>query len=150
MRGLIAAASLASVAALLAGCASSKPTASRSASVFHLRPGACIVPPTDIKAEVSSVKVVSCSTPHTQEVYASVQDNAGDNYPGATALRTFADANCLQRFKAYTGVDYRDSSLFYTYLLPSVRSWAANDRTVVCVVTTTGQPLTSSVRAKKK
>lgn len=135
--------------ALVSGCGTSKKGPSASVSVFHLRAGTCIVPPTDIKAEISTIKVVSCRTAHTQEVYASVDDNAGDNYPGAAALRTFADANCLQRFKAYTGVDYRDSSLFYTYLLPSVRSWAAKDRTVVCLVTTTGQPLTSSVKATK-
>jgi hypothetical protein len=136
-------------AAAVAGCGTSTKTPSSTVSVFHLHDGTCIVPPTDIKAEISNIKVVSCRSPHTQEVYASLDDNAGDNYPGATALRTFADANCLQRFKAYTGSDYRDSTLFYTYLLPSVRSWATKDRTVVCLVTTTGQPLTSSVKASK-
>jgi Septum formation len=135
-------------AALVAGCGTSKAAPSASVSVFHLRPGTCIVPPTDIKAELASLKVVSCRTPHTQEVYALVDDPGGDTYPGATVLRTFADGNCLQHFKSYTGVDYRDSQLFYTYLLPSVRSWAAKDRTIVCIITTTGQPLTASVKAK--
>jgi hypothetical protein len=80
-----------------------------------------------------------------------VDDNsAGDNYPGDTALRSFADGQCLQRFQGYTGTDYRHSSLFYTYLLPSVRSWAAKDRTVVCVITTTGQELTSSVKGSRR
>ncbi|MCU4186039.1 septum formation family protein [Acidiferrimicrobium sp. IK] len=138
---------LALVATLAAGCGSSNHSVSANESVFHLKPGSCIVPPTDIKAEVADLKVVSCKTPHTQEVFALVDDNSGDNYPGAAALRTFADGSCLQRFKAYTGVDYRDSSLFYTYLLPSVRSWAAKDRTIVCIITTTGQPLTASVKA---
>jgi hypothetical protein len=40
--------------------------------------------------------------------------------------------------------------LFYTYLLPSVRSWAANDRTVVCLVTTTGQQLTASMKGARR
>jgi hypothetical protein len=109
-----------------------------------------MVPPTSIHAELSSVKVVACREPHTQEVFALVSDSsAGDNYPGDTALRSFADGQCLQRFAPYVGVDYRDSSLFYTYLLPSVRSWAAKDRTVVCVITTTGQKLTSSVKGSR-
>ena len=120
-------------------------------SVFHLKVGECLVPPTSIQAELSSVKVVPCRVPHTQEVYAKVDDSsAGDNYPGDTVLRSFADGQCLQQFEPYVGVDYRDSSLFYTYLLPSVRSWAAKDRTVVCVITTTGQQLTASVKGSRK
>ncbi|HET9690100.1 MAG TPA: septum formation family protein [Acidimicrobiales bacterium] len=146
--GLLAAA--AALAVVAPACGSTKATAAHDTSVFHLKPGSCVVPPTDIKASVSSVKVVPCSAPHTQEVYAEVTDPAKGNYPGLAALRTFADGACLQRFAAYTGVDYRDSSLFYTYLLPSVRSWATDDRTVVCIVTTTGVPLTSSVRASAK
>jgi hypothetical protein len=120
-------------------------------SVFHLKVGDCLVAPTNIRAELSSVKVVACKKPHTQEVFANVDENsAGDNYPGDTALRTFADGQCLQRFRGYVGVDYRQSSLWYTYLLPSVRSWQARDRTVVCVTTTTGQQLTSSVKGSRR
>jgi hypothetical protein len=119
-------------------------------SVFHLKVGDCLVPPTNIQAELSSVKVVACKKPHTQEVYAKVDDDsAGDNYPGDTVLRSFADGQCLQRFQGYVGVDYRESSLFYTYLLPSARSWETKDRTVVCVITTTGQQLTTSVKASQ-
>ena len=150
MRRWAAVVAAAAVAALAPACGTSQTTKAHSASVFHLSPGACVVPPTDIKASVASVQVVPCTTPHTQEVYADVTDPAGGNYPGTAALRTFADGACLQRFAAYTGVDYRDSSLFYTYLLPSVRSWATDDRTVVCLVTSTGAPLTASVRARTK
>jgi hypothetical protein len=139
------------VAALLAvtlgACGGGTPRGA-NVSVFHLKVGDCLVPPTNIQAELSSVKVVACKKPHTQEVYANVDDaSAGDNYPGDTALRSFADGQCLQRFQGYVGVDYRESSLFYTYLLPSARSWETKDRTVVCVITTTGQQLTSSVKA---
>lgn len=138
------------VALLLAGCGSPKGSPSASVSVFHLKPGDCIVPPTDVKAELSTVKVVSCRQPHTQEVYALVSDRAGDNYPGTKQLETFANGNCLQHYEGYVGVAYQHSSLFFTYLLPSVRSWAADDRTVVCVITTTGQRLTSSVKGSKR
>lgn len=139
------------VAVLVAGCGgSSKGSVSANISVFHLKPGQCLVPPTDVKAELSTVKVVSCREPHTQEVYALVNDPGGDNYPGTTQLETFANGNCLEHYQSYVGVAYQHSSLFFTYLLPSVRSWAANDRTIVCVITTTGQKLTRSVKGSKR
>ena len=49
------------------------------------------------------------------------------------------------------GVDYRDSELFFTYLLPSPRSWEQDeDRTTLCFVTTTdGAQLTQSVEGTK-
>jgi hypothetical protein len=136
---------------ILAACSGGGASPGVNVSVFHLKVGYCLVPPTNIQAELSSVKVVACKKPHTQEVYANVDDSsAGDNYPGDTALRSFADGQCLQRFQGYVGVDYRESSLFYTYLLPSARSWEAKDRTVVCVITTTGAQLTKSVKASQK
>jgi Septum formation len=152
MRRLAAAALAAGLLVALGACGgSSGPSAGVDVSVFHLKIGECIIPPTSIQAELSSLKVVACKEPHTQEVFAMVDDSAaGDNYPGDTALRNFADGQCLQRFQGYVGVAYRYSSLFYTYLLPSVRSWAAKDRTVVCVVTTTGQQLTSSVKGSRR
>ncbi len=145
------AALVAAVVALAAGCSvHSKPSVGASVSVFHLKAGDCLVPPTDVKAELTSVKVVSCREAHTQEVYALVTDPAGDNYPGASHLETFANGNCLEHYESYVGVAYQDSSLFYTYLLPSVRSWAAKDRTIVCVITTTAQKLTTSVKGSKR
>lgn len=133
-------------ASLAAGCSSTSKTKGVGLSVFHLRAGECAITPQAVKAQLSKLTVVSCRQPHTQEVYALVNDNAGSNYPGTTALQSFANGACLQRFSGYVGADYRDSSLFYTYLLPSVRSWAQGDRTVDCLITTTGQQLTKSVK----
>ena len=141
------------MAVLASACSafSNSALGSRNVSVFDLKPGDCVTPPTQIKASISTVVVLPCHEAHTQQVYALAHDNAGAdaNYPGTPALRTFANASCLQEFAGYVGVDYRDSTLFYTYLLPSVRSWAADDRTVVCIVTTTGQKLTQSVKGSK-
>jgi hypothetical protein len=123
----------------------------RNVTVFHLKPGDCVSPPTDIKAEISQVKVVSCLAPHTQEVFALVPDTKDQTYPGETALQVYATGVCLQQFGSYVGVDYRDSSLFYTYLLPSARGWGkVNDRTITCLVETTGVPLASSVKGSKR
>ena len=143
--GLLA---LAAAASVLSGCSSAK-APSVNLSVFHLRPGTCVVTPTQIKAQLSTLKAVPCKEPHTEEVYALVVDHSGQTYPGTAALQTFANGACLQRYAGYVGVDYRDSSLFFTYLLPSVRSWAAGDHTVDCVISTTGQTLTRSVKGSK-
>jgi hypothetical protein len=133
------------------GCSvTHKASSGADVSVFHLKLGDCLVPPTTPQAELTSVKVVSCSKPHTQEVFALVHDPGGSTYPGASKLESFANGSCLEHYQAYVGVPYQDSSLFYTYLLPSVRSWSANDRQVVCVITTTGQELTRSVRGSKR
>src|ERR1700738_2348338 len=140
---------------LLSACSHS--SAKSATSVFKVKVGDCVVPPTDIKAEITSVTVVPCTRPHTQEVFADVTFGAAarsgatttstsDAFPGTAMLRTFADGACLQHFAGYVGVDYRDSNLFYTYMLPSARSWSSHDRTVVCLVTTTGQQLTASVK----
>jgi hypothetical protein len=143
-------------AVLTAGACSggSTPTASlgghgHNVSVFRLNKGDCVVPPTSIKAEISQVQVVPCKAAHTQEVFGMADDKGSDTYPGNGALKTFADGACLQQYAEYVGVDYRDSTFFYTYLLPSARSWNSdqvNDRRVVCLITTTGQPLYSSVK----
>lgn len=141
---------------VLAGCSSvglggkAPKYPSHPVSVFHLRPGECLNPPGKVQAQVSELKVLSCDAPHTQQVYALLKAPGSDNYPGAQVLQKFANAKCLQHFAGFVGVAYQHSTLFYTYLLPSVRSWAAGDRTVTCLVTTTGAKLTSSVKGSKR
>lgn len=125
-------------------------------SVFDIKPGQCFNPPGTIKAELSKLSTVECSQPHTEESYAAIPfSNANGSqvsaYPGDALLKTFADGACAQRYTGYVGKDYLDSSYFFTYLLPSARGWEQHkDRTVVCFVTTTGQPLTASVKGSKQ
>ncbi|PVU82026.1 hypothetical protein DDP54_02255 [Cellulomonas sp. WB94] len=122
-------------------------------SALAVKPGDCVVAPTTIAAEVTELNVVACSQPHQQEVFALVaySGTAGTStpapYPGDAVLKAFADGACLDAFAAYVGTDYRDSSLFFTYLLPSARGWqAGEDRDVACFITTTGATRTSSVK----
>ncbi|HEY2811878.1 MAG TPA: septum formation family protein [Acidimicrobiales bacterium] len=120
-------------------------------SVFDLRVGDCFTPSKDVKAEIESVHVVPCKDSHTQESFALVQYDKGDTYPGDSELGNFADGACLARYQDYVGVNYLDSKLFYTYLLPSARSWNdGKDRKVVCIITTTGDSLTSSVKGSQR
>jgi hypothetical protein len=148
----------------LAASACSSSGGSSSTSVFDVKPGQCFVAPKDVKAELSTLSQVPCTKPHTQEAYALVTyvpagsasggpsaSAGGAPYPGGDALDKFAKGACAQHFTAYVGVDYLQSSLYYTYLLPSARSWEQNaDRTVLCFVTTTGGTLTTSVKGSRK
>jgi hypothetical protein len=142
----------------LAGCGWFGGSKSKAAkvSVFSAKPGECFVPPKDVKAELSKLSRVPCTEPHSQEAYALVSYAAPNGatasaYPGNDVLTTFAQGACAQRYGAYVGVDYLDSRLFFTFLLPSARSWEQDsDRNVICFVTTTGSQLTSSVKGSKQ
>lgn len=146
---LVAAAS----AATLTGCGGS--SKGDGTSVFHVKAGQCFLPPSKVQAELTSLKRVSCTSGHTQEAYAVVAYTGSgsgftDQYPGDTVLKTYADGVCAQKFSSYVGVDYQDSKLFFTYLLPSARGWQqTHDRDIVCFVTTTGAVLHKSVKGTK-
>lgn len=139
---------------LLTGCTGDDGGA-RETSALELKVGQCVVPPAEPKAELAEVSVVDCTDEHTTEAFALVDyappegTPARETYPGADALRGFADGACAQRYEDYVGTPYADSSLFVTYLLPSARSWQSGDRKVTCFVTTTGQALTRSVRGSR-
>ncbi|MCV2395229.1 septum formation family protein [Actinotalea sp. M2MS4P-6] len=161
-RSPVARAAAATLAVLsLAGCSLFNRGDTQVVSVLDAVPGDCLRAPTEITAEVTNVTVVPCTEPHEQEVYALVPypdqaaaqtatQTAGTTetpYPGEAALKAFADGACLEAFAGYVGADYRDSSLFFTYLLPSARGWqAGGDRDVTCFITTTGEQRTSSVK----
>ena len=123
-------------------------------SVFDVKVGDCFVAPTEVKAELSNLGRVPCAVPHQLELYALEKyqgQNGSDDYPGNDVLETFAKGVCAQAFTGYVGIAYPDSSLWLTDLLPSARSWQqSNDRSVLCFVTTTGDPLTASVKGSKR
>lgn len=123
-------------------------------SVYELRAGDCLVPPEDIDTGIGAVRVVPCDDPHTQEVFALVPytDDEGEtagpraDFPGDEPLDEFANAECLTPFADYFNVDYVDSSLFLTFLAPTVRSWdERDDREIVCIAQTDGEPVTESL-----
>ena len=145
------------VAAALAvsACSASTANSGVSVSVFTVKPGQCFVSPKQVKAQLSSLTRTPCSRPHNQEAYASVPYATTDGstasaYPGDSLLGQFAQGACAQKFTSYVGTDYLDSSLYFTYLVPSPLSWESNDRNILCFVTTAGQTLTASVKDSKK
>ena len=116
----------------LAGC-------SKSAQEF--KPGECLNGLLDASTQVESLPVVGCDKEHEGEVYA-VKKSTLDLY-NMVAVGDEADEYCLNEFKTYVGVDYMESTLFFTHLTPSSQSWSSGDRDIVCIVmpvedTTTG------------
>ncbi len=158
-RRLVTAVLTAGVAAVLvpalAACSSSKHGASGE-SVFDVKPGQCFQAPGKVESELSKLNEIDCGQPHTQQAYAIVgflnaDGSSASAYPGADQLTSFAQGACAQRFTGFVGVDYLDSKLYFTYLLPSARSWEqSDDHNVICFVTTTGAPLTKSVQGTKE
>lgn len=124
-------------------------------SVFDVKVGQCFQAPTEVRAELTDLVSVPCAQAHRQESIAVLPYQAPKGadpslYPGDTALSTFAEGGCAQAFGTYVGISYLDSSLYFTYLLPSARGWEqGEDRSVICFVTTTGPELTSTVKGAK-
>lgn len=120
-------------------------------SVFDAEPGMCFHALTEVEAQVDDLDEVACTEQHALEAFALVSyAEDDDTFPGADDLSAFADGHCAREFRDYVGVDYLDSSLYFTYLLPSPRSWEENDREVLCLVTTAGEPLTESVKGSER
>lgn len=118
-------------------------------SVFELRTGDCLYPDDKAVGEIENIQAVPCDEPHTQEVFAVPEfPDRGGVYPGESEIQQFADASCLEAFAEYTGTDYLDSNLYFSYLHPSLDSWnSGDDRQVVCVIVATGDEMIGSVRA---
>jgi hypothetical protein len=162
-------------ACLLAACGGLQgdATKTRKVRVFDLRPGECLVAPrANPNFRVASVRVVSCRSPHSEEVYCVLPYSTtlpqvrpacparpahfvglpNQDYPGDRALESFANAICLDEFQAYVGTSYTHSSLYYTYLYPSPRSWdspSLRDRSITCVLLSLGKPLTRSAKGSR-
>lgn len=141
---------IAVLACALAGCTSDSDEAPH---VTDVAVGDCLRAPAEVTKEVETVTRVACTDPHEHEAYASVPvvDESGgtiETFPGDAWLKSFSDGACASAFEGYVGVDYRDSDLFFTYLQPNARGWEDGDRSVLCLVTTTGAQLTASVRGQ--
>ena len=140
------------VLALAAGCSlfGGDDDGGTSVGVTDVAVGECYRAPAEVTAELTELERVDCAEPHEQEAYANLEATPGGEepatYPGEAELKAFADGSCAEAFADYVGVDYRDSALYFTYLLPTARGWEAGDHEVTCFITTTGEQLTGSVQ----
>lgn len=125
-------------------------TSAGDLSVFDLETGDCVVLDDDLEAANETLPVVPCDEPHQAEVYALVDVDDLDQYPGERELSNRAELECVGEFSGYVGVDLADSELYFTYLIPSIRSWQDDgDRTVVCMALGVGAPLERSVEGSE-
>ena len=98
-------------------------------------PGQCFAAQQKLQAEIATLDAIPCDGPHRQEAYAIVAYQppagvAGRCFPGRRDLKSYADAKCAEQFQSYVGISYLDSSLFFTYLLPSARGWEQYERSL--------------------
>ncbi len=86
---------------------------------------------------VTSLPVVdNCTVEHTHEIFATPDVDSEDFpvYPGFKELEAVAQAACLAKFEGYVGVSPFESTLFYSWIVPSLESWNdEKDRQIICV-----------------
>jgi len=100
-----------------------------------------------VPAEVETLPVVPCDDAHSHEIYATIE-SPDEVWPGVDALGEFAQVECLEVFEAFVGTSAFDSTLSYSWLVPSLESWnEENDRNILCVLMNRdGSPLVGSMR----
>lgn len=115
--------------------------------VYDLRVGDCVLFDSSVESANETVPVVPCEEPHQAEIYALVELEDLDQYPGERELSDRAELECIATFGDYVGAELADSTLFFTYMIPAVRGWQEDgDRTVVCLALGVGGPLEGSLR----
>jgi Septum formation len=115
----------------------------RPAAVFGLRAGECV----NSGANALNVTVVSCTTPHDAEVFATFR-LPGTGWPGASAVQQDAGNGCQRRLSGYLNPELVTADLTQEYVYPNQTAWQAGEHTAVCEIRAASGPLTGSVRAK--
>jgi hypothetical protein len=111
-------------------------------AIFRLHPGDCIDPAPD----GLSATVMSCSSPHDAEVFATFS-LAGSSWPGDAAAQQQAAAGCQDRIVSYLNPALLNAGLTQEFVYPDEAAWKAGVRTTVCEVSSSTGPLTGSVRS---
>jgi hypothetical protein len=113
----------------------------------------CLDVTEDLPDEVETLPVIDCAEPHSHEIYMEVEYDVKDVYPGEEELGSFAQVECLREFETFVGISAFDSSLTYTWIVPSLDGWNKDDdRTVLCVLTNgeAGEDLKGSMGASDR
>jgi hypothetical protein len=136
---LVAGSALVTLVVALGGCGGDDDvTKPKQEPVLDLGTGAegtCLQVDDKLGAEVTKLPVIACDQPHTHEIYAVVVYTEKDVYPGTGELETFAQRECLRAFEPYVGVSAFDSTLFFTWMVPSLEGWnSKKDRDVLCIL----------------
>jgi len=113
--------------------------------------GTCV----DLAGEASSrLTPVECAEPHDAELYGvadlgragtAMATGPDAPYPGQDLVVGEAERRCGARFAEHVGRPYAESALDVVFLVPTRRTWARGDRTVLCLVEDPAAPLVGSV-----
>ncbi|MCS5719037.1 septum formation family protein [Herbiconiux sp. CPCC 205763] len=123
--------------------ASTAPSADpKQTDVFTLKVGDCL---NDIdEMLISDVPLVDCAAPHDLEIFDefTVTDASWD----PVSLAQEADSGCTDRFAAFIGLPYDDSTLDVTSYKPTATSWITGDRLISCMVGDSSAPTVGTLR----
>lgn len=98
-----------------------------------IEPGDCFNDTGDEEV-VSDIPTVDCAVPHDYEVYAEFDIDRAD-WPGDDDVFTLADQGCYGPFTAYVGLTLEESTLDYTYYVPTQDGWENyDDHAVSCII----------------
>ncbi|MDQ1129877.1 septum formation family protein [Microbacterium sp. SORGH_AS_0888] len=111
--------------------------------VFALKVGDCF--DDEAGTEVSELPLKPCSGPHDFETYYDFS-LPGDEYPGMSEIDSQAETECGAAFDDFVGIPYEESTLGYSYLTPTQKSWEqGGDRLVSCYVGDPAGPVSGSL-----
>lgn len=108
----------------------------------------CMQVEENLPPEVERLPIIDCAEPHTHEIYATIE-SPDPVFPGVEALGDFAQVECLAAFEPFVGTSPFDSTLSYSWLVPTLQSWNdEQDREVLCVLMNRDQtvPLVGTMR----
>ena len=114
-----------------------QPEPEDAARVGADRIGRCLRFDEALDAVVQDLPFIDCTEPHTHQIYAVKEYDENDVYPGFGELEDDARLACLGAFEAFVGRSAFDSSLFYSWLVPTLEGWNdknIKDRTTLCVL----------------
>ncbi|MGA8044906.1 MAG: DUF4190 domain-containing protein [Dermatophilaceae bacterium] len=89
---------------------------------------------------------IDCAQPHDLEIYETF---VLDEYTTPEDMFHDSDAECIDKFEEFVGIDYYDSELIAYAYYPSRDSWDTGNRTVTCAVTDF-RPTTGTLRGANR
>ncbi len=99
-------------------------------------------------------EAVPCTQGHTAEVFYGSNSfwGKGGSYPGDSAIKNAATAQCNSAFQSYVGIEYTKSVYTWTDIVPDASTWPGGDRALHCVAyyATTAHPAGVTLHASLK
>jgi len=115
--------------------------------------GQCLLFDEAIGDTVQKLPYIDCTEAHTHEIYAVLTYEPDVVYPGFGDLEDEARTYCLEQFEDYVGRSAFDSSLFYSWMVPTLDGWNdkdVEDRSTVCVLGAPGSTLSETMKGKNR